>query len=192
VSTQKVLGLDLAKTALPDAIAAMVDAWLEAQEVDDEPQILVKKHSDEAANLISKTKFARLAGVSLSAVIQAINSGLITEVVYIDGKALIRKNEALQQYKPKGGPILTHPASAHGITSGKGAKLIHTKTGRSCSRTNLEKLCNKGALRGSPCILHAKPLRLDPDLLVSEYLTRVRQWQVGAQQPTALDRDQLA
>ena len=38
MSTQKVLGLDLAKTALPDAIAAMVDAWLEAQEVDNQPR----------------------------------------------------------------------------------------------------------------------------------------------------------
>jgi len=36
VSTQKVLGLDLTKTELPDAIAAMVEAWYEAQAVEDE------------------------------------------------------------------------------------------------------------------------------------------------------------
>ena len=35
---KKVLGLDLAKTALPDAIAAMVEAWYEAQDVDGEPR----------------------------------------------------------------------------------------------------------------------------------------------------------
>jgi len=38
VSTQKVLGLDLAKTTLPDAIAAIVEAWYEAQAVDDQPE----------------------------------------------------------------------------------------------------------------------------------------------------------
>ncbi len=40
--TQKVLGLDLAKTTLPDAIAAMVEAWYEAQGVEDqvEPETL--------------------------------------------------------------------------------------------------------------------------------------------------------
>jgi hypothetical protein len=197
VSTQKVLGLDLAKTALPDAIAAMVEAWYEAQAVDDEPQILVKKHSAEAANLISQSEFARLVGVSLSAVIYAIKNGLITEIAYIHGKTLIRKNEALQQYKPKNRQTLpraasTHPVSASAINCTRGAELIRAKTGRACSHQNLEKLCKKGALQGSPCILQAKPLRFDPDLLVSEYQAKVGRWQIGAQQPTALDRDQLA
>ena len=35
---QKVLGLDLAKVTMTEAIAAMVDAWLDAQGVDDELQ----------------------------------------------------------------------------------------------------------------------------------------------------------
>jgi hypothetical protein len=34
-----VLGLDLSKTTLPDAIAAMVEAWYQAQEVDDQPAL---------------------------------------------------------------------------------------------------------------------------------------------------------
>jgi phage/plasmid-associated DNA primase len=34
---KKVLGLDLAKTELPDALAAMVNAWYEAQDVDVDP-----------------------------------------------------------------------------------------------------------------------------------------------------------
>jgi hypothetical protein len=36
MTSQEVLGLDLAKTALPDAIAVMVEAWYEAQAVEDE------------------------------------------------------------------------------------------------------------------------------------------------------------
>jgi hypothetical protein len=55
----------------------------------------------------------------------------------------------------------------------------------------LEKLCDRGALKGSPCILQAKPLRVDADLLVSEYLARVAQGQSEAQQPTT-KRDQSA
>ena len=39
MSTQKVLGLDLTKTTLADAIAAMVEAWYEAQGVDNQPQL---------------------------------------------------------------------------------------------------------------------------------------------------------
>jgi hypothetical protein len=76
-------------------------------------------------------------------------------------------------------------ATSQGLSAGKGADLIRAKTGRACSRQNLEKLCDKGALQGSSCILQAKPLRLDPDLLVSEYLARVGQGQSEAQQPTA-------
>ena len=55
---------------------------------------------------------------------------------------------------------------------------------RRCSRQNLEKLCDRGALQGSPCILQTKPLRVDADLLLSEYLARVGQNQSEAQQPT--------
>lgn len=71
------------------------------------------------------------------------------------------------------------------INSTEGAKLIEAAVApRRCSRQNLEKLCDRGALQGSPCILQAKPLRVDADLLVSEYLARVGQNQSEAQQPT--------
>jgi len=71
------------------------------------------------------------------------------------------------------------------INSTKGAELIETETGRRCTRQNLDKLCDRGALKGSPCILQAKPLRVDGDLLVSEYLARVAPHQAEAQQPAA-------
>ena len=72
------------------------------------------------------------------------------------------------------------------INSTKGAELIEAAvTPRRCSRQNLEKLCERGALQGSSCILQAKPLRVDADLLVAEYLARVGQNQSEAQQPTA-------
>jgi hypothetical protein len=71
------------------------------------------------------------------------------------------------------------------INSTEGAKLIEAAVApRRCSRQNLEKLCDRGALQGSPCILQAKPLRVDADLLLSEYLARVGQNQSEAQQPT--------
>jgi hypothetical protein len=70
------------------------------------------------------------------------------------------------------------------INSTKGAELIEAQTGRRCTRQNLEKLCERGALQGSSCILQAKPLRVDADLLVAEYLARVGQNQSEAQQPT--------
>jgi hypothetical protein len=71
------------------------------------------------------------------------------------------------------------------INSTKGAELIEAQAGRRCTRQNLDKLCDKGALRGSPCILQAKPLRVDADLLVSEYLARVAPHQAEALQPAA-------
>jgi hypothetical protein len=71
------------------------------------------------------------------------------------------------------------------LNSTKGAELIETETGRRCTRQNLDKLCERGALRGSPCILQAKPLRVDADLLVSEYLAKVGAQQAEAQQPRA-------
>ena len=74
---------------------------------------------------------------------------------------------------------------ANPLNSTKGAELIEAAVApRRCSRQNLEKLCERGALQGSPCILQAKPLRVDGDLLVSEYLARVGQGQSEAQQPT--------
>ena len=77
------------------------------------------------------------------------------------------------------------------LNSTKGAELIEAQTGRRCTRQNLEKLCERGALRGSPCILQAKPLRVDGDLLVSEYLARVAPHQAEAQQP-AVKRERPA
>jgi hypothetical protein len=71
------------------------------------------------------------------------------------------------------------------LNSTKGAELIEAQTGRTCTRQNLDKLCDRGALKGSPCILQAKPLRVDGDLLVSEYLARVAPHQAEAQQPAA-------
>lgn len=71
------------------------------------------------------------------------------------------------------------------LTAQKGAELIEAQTGRRCSRQNLDKLCDRGALRGSSCILQAKPLRVDGDLLVAEYLARVAPHQAEAQQPRA-------
>jgi len=71
------------------------------------------------------------------------------------------------------------------LNAAKGAELIEAQTGRRCTRQNLDKLCDRGALRGSPCILQAKPLRVDGDLLVAEYLARVAPHQAEAQQPKA-------
>ncbi len=63
---------------------------------------------------------------------------------------------------------------------------------RKCSRQNLDKLCREGALLGSPCILRAKPLLLDADILLDEYLARVAPFQSEAKQPTAKRAQQPA
>jgi hypothetical protein len=76
-------------------------------------------------------------------------------------------------------------ATSQELSAGKGADLIRAKTGRACTRQNLDKLCDRGALRGSPCILQAKPLRVDGELLVAEYLARVSPHQAEARQPAA-------
>lgn len=76
-------------------------------------------------------------------------------------------------------------ATSQGLSADKGAELIHRETGRSCSRQNLEKLCRKGALKESPCVLSAYPLRVDAALLVAEYLAKVAPYQAEAQQPAA-------
>jgi hypothetical protein len=79
------------------------------------------------------------------------------------------------------------------IRSRQGAEMIEAAVGpvRKCSRQNLDKLCREGALLGSPCILRAKPLLLDADILLDEYLARVAPFQSEAKQPTA-KRDQQA
>ena len=76
-------------------------------------------------------------------------------------------------------------ATSQSLSAEKGAELIHRETGRSCSRQNLEKLCRKGALKESPCVLSAYPLRVDAALLVAEYLAKVSPYQAEAQQPAA-------
>jgi hypothetical protein len=76
-------------------------------------------------------------------------------------------------------------ATSQELSAEKGAELIHRETGRSCSRQNLEKLCRKGALKESPCVLSAYPLRVDAGLLVPEYLAKVAPYQAEAQQPAA-------
>lgn len=57
------------------------------------------------------------------------------------------------------------------LSAGKGAELIRTKTGRSCTRQNLEKLCKQGKLPRS-CVSQS-PVRVLADLLVEEYLANI-------------------
>lgn len=49
----------------------------------------------------------------------------------------------------------------------------------------MEKLCERGALQDSPCVLQRKPWRIDADLVVSEYLSKVAPQQAEAKQPRA-------
>lgn len=74
---------------------------------------------------------------------------------------------------------------ANHLNSRRAAELIEAQTGRGCTRQNLEKLCDRGALQGSPCILQNKPLLINGDQLVAEYLARVAPHQAEAQQPKA-------
>lgn len=74
---------------------------------------------------------------------------------------------------------------AQPLNSQQAASLIERQTGRTCTRQNLEKLCERGGLRGSRCILQAKPLRVDGDLVVAEYLSSVAPFQAEAEQPRA-------
>lgn len=62
-------------------------------------------------------------------------------------------------------------ATSQELSAGKGAELIRSKTGRSCTRQNLEKLCKQGKLPRS-CVSQA-PVRVLADLLVEEYLTNI-------------------
>jgi hypothetical protein len=55
VSSQSVLGLDLAKASLPDAIAAMVEAWYDAQNVEDQGQ---KNKKVDAASFLESDLWA--------------------------------------------------------------------------------------------------------------------------------------
>lgn len=62
-------------------------------------------------------------------------------------------------------------AQAQTLSAGKGAELIRAKTGRNCTRQNLEKLCKQGKLPRSTA--SAAPVRVRADLLVEEYLGNI-------------------
>lgn len=68
------------------------------------------------------------------------------------------------------------------VNSRKGAALIEAQTNRDCSRQNLETHCKTGALKSSQCIMRKKPLLLDSDLLVGEFLALVAPNKVPTQQ----------
>ena len=57
------------------------------------------------------------------------------------------------------------------LNSTKAAELIRQKTGRPCTRQNFEKLCNAGRLPNS--CLSLKPIRVESDGLVAEFLANV-------------------
>jgi hypothetical protein len=63
------------------------------------------------------------------------------------------------------------------LNSQQAAALIESSTGRKCSRQNLEKLCRRGRLTMS--LLSLKPIRLDEDTVVEDYLANVDPRQVG-------------
>lgn len=67
------------------------------------------------------------------------------------------------------------------LTAGKGADLIRTETGRSCTRQNLEKLCKQGRLPRST--VSTSPVRVLGDLLVGEYLSSIDQRQTARDRP---------
>ena len=67
------------------------------------------------------------------------------------------------------------------LTAGKGAELIRTETGRSCTRQNLEKLCKQGRLPRST--VSTAPVRVLGELLVGEYLSSIDQRQTVRDRP---------
>jgi hypothetical protein len=64
------------------------------------------------------------------------------------------------------------------LNSRQAALLIVEKTGRSCTRQNLEQLVQKGRLPKST--ISAKPIRVNGDLLIDEYLAAVDTRQANA------------
>jgi hypothetical protein len=67
------------------------------------------------------------------------------------------------------------------LSAGKGAELIRARTGRACSRQNLEKLCKQGKLPGSTA--SAAPVRVRADVLVDEYLSCIGMGQTIRDRP---------
>lgn len=72
-------------------------------------------------------------------------------------------------------------ASVELLSSGKGAELIRHRTGRSCSRQNLEKLCKQGRLPRS-CVSQS-PVRVRADLVVQEYMSCINPGQSIRERP---------
>ena len=71
------------------------------------------------------------------------------------------------------------------LSAGKGSELIRTKTGRSCTRQNLEKLCKQGKLPRSTASV--SPVRVRAALLVDEYLSNIDQRQAVRDKPGVRD-----
>jgi hypothetical protein len=71
------------------------------------------------------------------------------------------------------------------LSAGKGAELIRTRTGRACSRQNLEKLCKQGKLPRSTA--SDSPVRVRAALLVDEYLGNIDQRQAVRDKPGVRD-----
>jgi hypothetical protein len=67
------------------------------------------------------------------------------------------------------------------LSAGKGAELIRARTGRACSRQNLEKLCKQGKLPRSTA--SAAPVRVRADVLVDEYLSCIGMGQTIRDRP---------
>lgn len=67
------------------------------------------------------------------------------------------------------------------LSSGKGAELIRAKTGRSCTRQNLDKLCKQGKLPRSTASV--SPVRVRAAVLVDEYLQNIDQRQAVRDKP---------
>jgi hypothetical protein len=65
------------------------------------------------------------------------------------------------------------------VNSTRAAELIREKTGRACSRQNLETHCRNGRLPQST--LSISPIRVDPDLVVDEFVAMVSPEQGGHQ-----------
>jgi hypothetical protein len=71
------------------------------------------------------------------------------------------------------------------LSAGKGSELIRVKTGRSCTRQNLEKLCKQGKLPRSTASV--SPVRVRAALLVEEYLANIDQRQAVRDKPGVRD-----
>lgn len=72
MTSRQVLGIDLAKASLPDAIAVMVDAWLEAQEIE-------QKNSERADSSEKDYKDVDSVIAQHNTIMQSRKSGLRLE-----------------------------------------------------------------------------------------------------------------